>query len=203
MGVLMAAADICFLPSTHEGVALTLYEAMSAGAVFVGADVGGQSEVIDESCGVLLPRLHHEGREAEAYAVALSQLMRNPQKLRTLGDAARRRAADRFSQSHMTAALQAALARAQQLHGSRPRAPIHPDIGNLIATRAVEHARLASMAEALWVEQNPGSPLSGAGWRLWIFRQCAKLEPAYAWGVRRGWHWLPTARARIRSALAS
>jgi hypothetical protein len=203
MATLMAAADICFQPSTQEGIALTLFEAMSAGAVFVGADVGGQREVIDDSCGVLLPRLHDEEREAAAYAVALSHLMHDRPAMRALGDAARRRIAERFSQAHMVTALQAAFVRAQQLHQLEPRMPVPVTLGNLIAARALEHERLSARTDALWGQQNPGRAAAGAGWRLWVFRQCSKLEPAYAWGVRRGWQWLPAARERIRSALAS
>jgi glycosyltransferase involved in cell wall biosynthesis len=203
MSVLMAAADICFLPSTHEGVALTLYEAMSAGTVFVGADVGGQREVVDESCGVLLPRLDDERREAAAYAVALSQLARDRSALRAYGEAARRRIAEQFSQVQMGKTLQEAFARACQLRVSHPRPSIHPDVGELMAARAIEHERLTGVAEALWTGHQPDGTMAGGGWRFWVFRQCSKLEPAYAWGLRRGWQWLPAARERIRSALAS
>jgi hypothetical protein len=38
---------------------------------------------------------------------------------------------------------------------------------------------------------------------MWLFRQATHLEPLYAWGVKRGWRWLPVARERIRAALAS
>jgi glycosyltransferase involved in cell wall biosynthesis len=203
MATLMAAADVCFLPSAYEGIALTLYEAMAAGAVFVGADVGGQREVLTEECGILLPRLGDERREAAAYAAALSALMRDRHEMKERGVAARRRIAEAFTTSHMIGALEAAFLRAQELHRDAPQGAVDPGLGNLIAGRAVEYERLARVADVLWSQTPAGTRTAGGGWRLWIFRQCTRLEPAYAWGVRRGWQWLPAARERIRSALAS
>jgi glycosyltransferase involved in cell wall biosynthesis len=203
MMTLMAAADVCFLPSTHEGIALTLYEAMTAGAVFVGADVGGQREVLTEDCGILLPRLGDEQREASAYAATLSRLMRDRGEVRLRGSLARRRIAGAFSTSHMIASLEAAFDQAQRLHRDDPRATVNPEVGTLMAARAIEYERVSGVADALWLRTAPVGTIAGGGWRLWIFRQCTRLEPAYAWGLRRGWQWLPAARERIRSALAS
>ena len=53
---LLAAADIFFLPSRWEGIALAIYEAMSMGVAVVGAIVGGQAELVTPECGVLIPR---------------------------------------------------------------------------------------------------------------------------------------------------
>src|SRR5207248_11280610 len=39
---LLAAADVFFLPSRWEGIALAIYEAMSSSLPVVAADVGGQ-----------------------------------------------------------------------------------------------------------------------------------------------------------------
>lgn len=204
MSELMAAADVCFLPSTHEGVALTLFEAMSHGTVFVGADVGGQAEVVDEECGVLLPRLFEVGREAAAYAVTLSRLLRSPQAVRDIGVRAHRRIAERFSLEQMAGTMHGLLTKAGRLRHESPRPAVPVQVGDLMATRAIEHDRVARLAEALWVRSAGGAPPAGdAGWRLWIIRHCGWLEPAYAWGLRRGWRWLPMARERIRAALVS
>jgi hypothetical protein len=198
----MSAADICFLPSTHEGVALTLYEAMSRGCVFVGADVGGQAEVAPEPFGVLLPRLGDGDREAAAYVDAISQLLANRIEMRRTGDAARRRIAEIFSLEHMVETMENAFATAERLRHERPRVPLAQDAAELMATRAIEYDRVSRLAEALWTRHAGVPPLEGGGWRLWMFRMCTHLEPAYAWGVRRGWRWLPAARERIRAALA-
>lgn len=204
MPALMAAADLCFLPSTHEGVALTLFEAMSHGAVFVGADVGGQREVATDDCAVLLPRAVSSGEEASAYAAAMASLLRSPETLRRMASSARRRVAERFSIEQMADGMEEALRRAIELRAARPRPAVPSAVADLMAARAIEYDRVARLAEHLWV-RSAGAPAvtKGGGWRMWVFRQCAWLEPAYAWGLRRGWHWLPTLRERIRAALVS
>jgi glycosyltransferase involved in cell wall biosynthesis len=53
---LMAVADLVFIPSTHEGISLAFYEALAAGVPVVGADVGGQRELVTPDCGVLIQR---------------------------------------------------------------------------------------------------------------------------------------------------
>ena len=200
---LMSAADICFLPSTHEGVALTLYEAMSHGCVFVGADVGGQREIASAPFGVLLPRLRDVDREAAAYATVLSQLIADRTHLNEIGTAARQRIAQDFSLEQMAATMLEAFAVADRLRIEHPRPPLSREIAELTATRALEHERLSRLAQDLWRRQAGMPSLNDGGWRLWMFRMCTHLEPAYAWGVRRGWRWLPAARERIRAALAS
>ena len=75
--------------------------------------------------------------------------------------------------------LEAAFTRAQRLSHDCPRASIDPAIGNLMATRAIEHERVRGLADVLW-SQTAGAP-AGGGWRLWVFRQCTWLEPVYAW----------------------
>eukprot|EP00177_Eucheuma_denticulatum_P006175 GFKZ01011257.1.p1 GENE.GFKZ01011257.1~~GFKZ01011257.1.p1 ORF type:complete len:891 (-),score=140.93 GFKZ01011257.1:525-3197(-) len=53
-----AMADIFLLPSSNEGIALVLYEAMAAGLLVMGTDVGGQKELIRTNTGILLPNLN-------------------------------------------------------------------------------------------------------------------------------------------------
>lgn len=50
-----AMADIFLLPSINEGIALVLYEAMSAGMLVITTDVGGQRELVTSDTGILLP----------------------------------------------------------------------------------------------------------------------------------------------------
>ena len=75
---LMKGSDIFFLPSQWEGIALSIYEAMACGLAVLGADVGGQRELVIESCGLLLPRSDAAG-EAHAYADVLADLTFNPE----------------------------------------------------------------------------------------------------------------------------
>ena len=74
---LLAAADIFFLPSEWEGIALSVYEAMACGVPVVGADVGGQAELVTPECGVLIGR-GEEAEEARQYADILAQLAERP-----------------------------------------------------------------------------------------------------------------------------
>src|SRR5204862_161798 len=92
---LMAASDIFFLPSQWEGIALSIYEAMSMGLAVVGADVGGQNELVTPDCGILLPR-STEDEEAAAYAETLEALVADPARLAELGCSARRRVSEKF-----------------------------------------------------------------------------------------------------------
>lgn len=53
-----AMADVFLLPSTNEGIALVLYEAMASGMLVMATDVGGQNELVRTNTGVLLPNLN-------------------------------------------------------------------------------------------------------------------------------------------------
>ncbi len=51
---ILAISDVYFMPSENEGIALTLFEAMSMGVPPVAADVGGQAELVSADCGILI-----------------------------------------------------------------------------------------------------------------------------------------------------
>jgi glycosyltransferase involved in cell wall biosynthesis len=87
---LMQAADLLFLPSEWEGIALGIYEAMACRLAIVGADVGGQRELVTSDCGALLPRSSEAG-ESAAYAEAISVLFGDPTRLCAMGGASRSR----------------------------------------------------------------------------------------------------------------
>ena len=74
---LLAAADMFFLPSEWEGIALSVYEALACGVPVVGADVGGQRELVTLECGVLIDRGTEED-EARQYATVLARLLDEP-----------------------------------------------------------------------------------------------------------------------------
>lgn len=111
----MSACDIFFLPSLYEGIALTLYEAMAKELVIVGADVGGQRELVDDSCGFLV-QPSAPASEAEAYFRILGALLDEPQRVKAMGQAGRRRVAARFHLSQTLRLLDEALS------GIRPEA---------------------------------------------------------------------------------
>lgn len=108
---LMQAADIFFLPSRMEGIALALYEAMAMGLAVVGADVGGQRELVAPGCGILV-RPGPASAQVRAYRRELAALLGDDALRRRLGQAARRRILDHFTVDRMGQAMAELLARA-------------------------------------------------------------------------------------------
>lgn len=96
----MDAADIFFLPSLYEGIALSIFEAMAKELAIVGADVGGQAELVTESCGILIQRTNPQ-EDTKAYINVLSILLRNPDKIAQLGENARKRVSELFDLQKM------------------------------------------------------------------------------------------------------
>ena len=98
-----AAADVALLASRNEGTPVALIEAAAAGVPAVATSVGGVPSVVeDRVTGGLVPR----GDVGALGATALV-LLRNPAVRATLGAAARRRAAERFSQERLMSDLRA------------------------------------------------------------------------------------------------
>jgi glycosyltransferase involved in cell wall biosynthesis len=95
----LAACDVYVNSSISEGVSLTILEAMAAGLTPVVTRVGGTPEVVDDSCGRLVP-----SRDPRALAAALRTLAASPALRADLGLAARRRVEERFSLDRMVAA---------------------------------------------------------------------------------------------------
>lgn len=155
MRELMAAADIFFLPSQWEGIALVLYEAMAAGAVFVGADVGGQRELATPECACLLPKAPN-GREIEleapAYAEVLAKLIADPARRASMAAAARRRIEQHFRLDQMGDRMDALLRRAIDARTAAPRPTPPLELGIELAVRAVESQRLTRASDRLWQE---------------------------------------------------
>lgn len=133
---LMQAADLFFLPSEWEGIALGIYEAMACGLAIVGADVGGQRELVTPQCGVLVPRAS-AAEEAASYADVIASLIRDPARLRAMGQASRSRIEAEFRLEQMGDRIaellagvvargsQAAVASAADAEASRTRAVTH------------------------------------------------------------------------------
>lgn len=94
----MQMADLFFLPSQAEGIALVLYEAMACGLPIVGARAGGQAELVGPGCGVLIDP--DEFDQVQAYCEALTLLLGNRQALCKMGVNARRRIVDSFDRLH-------------------------------------------------------------------------------------------------------
>lgn len=150
---LMAASDIFFLPSLWEGIALSIYEAMSAGLAVVGADVGGQAELVTPETGILLKRPAPPGsasEEARAYADALEALILDPERTRALGAAARARIQEHFELDTMGRRLLGLLDHARELHDRFPRQLITPGFARELALQGIEMVRVHELADHLW-----------------------------------------------------
>lgn len=94
-GRLMAAMDICVLPTFAEGLPLVILEAMVRGKPFVATDVGGIPEVVhDGTTGLLVPMA-----DAPALARALLSLLDDPVRAAALGAAGRAHVEARFGQA--------------------------------------------------------------------------------------------------------
>lgn len=79
------AADVLVVSSLTEGLTLSAYEAMSMAVPVVSANVGGQSELIDDSCGKIIKPYQNVNidlfnrkysiEEIEEYALAINQIL--------------------------------------------------------------------------------------------------------------------------------
>ncbi|MFC3123605.1 glycosyltransferase family 4 protein [Pseudoroseomonas globiformis] len=89
----LAGSRCMVLPSLWEGLPMAVIEAMHLGLPVVATDMPGLREMIlPGKTGDLVP-----SGDARAFAASLVSLLADDAGLRTLGDAARRRAADLFS----------------------------------------------------------------------------------------------------------
>lgn len=151
MPALMAAADVFFLPSQWEGIALSIYEAMAVGLAVVGADVGGQAELVTPDTGLLLafPRRDPE-LEARAYADALAGLLADPARVRALGAAARRRIERHFELESMGRRMLDLFDRARELAADDPRVRLTEPFARELALQGVELLRAHDLCDYLW-----------------------------------------------------
>lgn len=146
---LMMAADIFFLPSLWEGIAVTLYEAMACGVTVVGADVGGQRELVTPECGILLPKSTPE-EETRRYADELAKLIVEPERRAALGTRARQRVCESFTLDKMGNRAVELLRRAQQLKTESSRPALPRRFALECATLGAEYMRMSDLLDYYW-----------------------------------------------------
>ncbi|QEU84024.1 GT4 family glycosyltransferase PelF [Streptomyces viridosporus] len=86
-----AAGNVVMLSSISEGFPFTLIEAMSCGRATVSTDVGGVREAVGGT-GLVVPP-----RDPAAMAAAALDLLNDPARRRTMGEAARLRVIEQFT----------------------------------------------------------------------------------------------------------
>jgi glycosyltransferase involved in cell wall biosynthesis len=94
----LAAADVFALSSEAEGFSNALLEAMSSSLACVATDVGGNAEALADGAGVVTPP-----GDADALATALTEILGDERRRGELGEAARRRALEKFGLARMVA----------------------------------------------------------------------------------------------------
>ncbi len=161
---LLAAADLFFLPSEWEGIALSVYEALACGVPVVGADVGGQRELVTLECGVLIDRGTEED-EARQYATVLARLLDEPEQRKGMGRQGRQRILDHFRLEQMTENILAACEAARQEREAATAPVPGVGLGRACATQAVEYLRITTVTDWLWQEREQGTG-QGQGTRL-------------------------------------
>jgi starch synthase len=108
----LAASDVFAFPSRHEGFAVAPLEAMACGRPVVATDAPGVADLLgrgEQASGVVVSR-----EDPKALARALGELLDNRTLAAQLGEAARRRAVERFSLEAVGRVL------AATLHGVAP-----------------------------------------------------------------------------------
>lgn len=95
----LAGCDVYANSSISEGISLTILEAMAAGLAIVATSVGGTPEIVDGTCGRLVP-----SRDPGSLAAALVALGRDAPRRKALGAAARSRVVTHFTIERMVEA---------------------------------------------------------------------------------------------------
>lgn len=93
---LIRDAFVLVLVSKSESFGLAPLEAMHFGVPVIVSDVGGLREVVDSSCGILVPP-----GDAGAVAVALEALLSDSERASALGEAGKRKVQQQFSLNAM------------------------------------------------------------------------------------------------------
>lgn len=77
----MASGDFLVLSSNYENMPVVILEALACGLPVVSTDVGGIKEMVDESCGILVPAKDSE-KLADAMQTIITNLNYDPSTLR-------------------------------------------------------------------------------------------------------------------------
>ena len=94
--------SVCVFPSVWENFPNVCLEAMSAGRAIVATYTGGMAEMLDNGeAGVMIPP-----RNPMAIADAVINLLRSPEKCLTMGNNARQKVLEKYSDEKVGALLE-------------------------------------------------------------------------------------------------
>ncbi len=192
---LMAAADIFFLPSKWEGIALSIYEAMASGLPVIGADVGGQRELLTPECGILVSPSDEE-TEASKYSELLYGLIVDPDSRKKLGNAGRQRVVNCFRIGLMGDRMVSLIEEVLKSHKAKHFPDVGINLGRTLASQAIEITQISQKATEISLGHET------LHLRLKFFLFIKKIsEPLFLWGVDRGWTWLFPLSERVKRIL--
>jgi glycogen(starch) synthase len=103
---LYSECDVLLTPSRFESFGLILVEAMMFGRPCIASDVGGMTEIVDRSSGLLVT-----SEDVQAWATAMRALIEDPALRRALGEGGRHRYEQQFTADQMALRVQAAYQR--------------------------------------------------------------------------------------------
>ncbi len=86
---LLKSADIFLFPSLQEGLPVALMEAMSCGLPIICSEIRGNTDLIDESCGILCP-----ASDADAFKTAMEKLVSDEKMRESMAENALERSKD-------------------------------------------------------------------------------------------------------------
>jgi hypothetical protein len=144
---LMAGADMLFLPSAYEGIALVCYEAMSAGLPIVCSDVGGQTELVTPECGIAIKP---GPGERLAYIHALTTLINDSEWRLRMGTAARQRVEEHFRLEDMGKRIATLIDKAIHLRRTAPRSVLAAEEGKACLLKYFAEANHGALVSRLW-----------------------------------------------------
>jgi glycosyltransferase involved in cell wall biosynthesis len=121
---LMRSADLFAMSSVTEGLGSAVLDAMAFGLAVVGTRAGGIPEAVSDGDTGLLVR----PGDAAALAAAIVTLLKDPAQRQGMGEAGRRRVADRFGVARLVEGTLAAYRRA----AGRPHVAEPPPAGGAV-----------------------------------------------------------------------
>jgi glycosyltransferase involved in cell wall biosynthesis len=93
----LSEASLFVLPSRSEGFSNAIVEAMAASLPVVATDVGGNAEAVQEGIsGLIVPP-----EDPQALAAAITSLLVDPSRAKAMGEAGKRRVAEKFTTEAM------------------------------------------------------------------------------------------------------